>query len=304
LGICDTLADKPEGTTVKLNHNECGDTRKRLYVTKKPLGVLLGYCHNCEAWSKYSIETSVHTLRNRGGDTASLEAPVFVDVGKRKLIADEAGLLALPAQLLQWLQSRNLLTLDKRELLYRLTTHATTKGMVFGVPLSRYKKAKPYAETAKVILHDRVVDRFCITDVDSIAVGKRGHWAQCYAPLGAAKKIVLVLTEDSLSAEVVQLAASLQNDVNVQSIALLGTHISKGLLEDVVAAGTRYSSHAPFKIILAFDGDTAGIKASMNLMKVLQAAFLEWVEIESIVKRGDMDIKSWELKKIVAALTA
>ena len=46
-----------EGETLRLNHEDCPageDTRRRLYITKKPQ-VMLGYCHNCQSSSSLYI---------------------------------------------------------------------------------------------------------------------------------------------------------------------------------------------------------------------------------------------------------
>lgn len=39
-----------EGETTNVSHDECGDARRRLYITKKKDGVGVAWCHNCAKW--------------------------------------------------------------------------------------------------------------------------------------------------------------------------------------------------------------------------------------------------------------
>src|SRR5688500_15698391 len=38
------------GYTVHMNHDECGDTRSRLYITVKDDKSIVMWCHNCQQW--------------------------------------------------------------------------------------------------------------------------------------------------------------------------------------------------------------------------------------------------------------
>src|SRR5688572_15329959 len=43
----------PPGTTVRISHGECGDTRRRLYITTHDTdGSAVMWCHNCSKWGR------------------------------------------------------------------------------------------------------------------------------------------------------------------------------------------------------------------------------------------------------------
>jgi hypothetical protein len=58
------------GDTLRTNHTECGDTRRRLYFTRKN-GVVLGFCHNCNA---KGVESSSYYVT--AGFSSSYVTPV------------------------------------------------------------------------------------------------------------------------------------------------------------------------------------------------------------------------------------
>ena len=71
------LLDELEtGETVRLNHLQCSaghDTRRRLYITKKP-DVMLGYCHNCGESSSLYIGAK-DRYRDRGKSAKWFKEP-------------------------------------------------------------------------------------------------------------------------------------------------------------------------------------------------------------------------------------
>lgn len=55
----------PEGQTIHVNHVACGDTRKRLYVTRRDEHQYLAFCHNCQGRSAHN---GIRCIRERDAD--------------------------------------------------------------------------------------------------------------------------------------------------------------------------------------------------------------------------------------------
>jgi len=48
-GLLKIHAPREHGTFVRVNHDECGDAKNRLWVQRNADGSIVGYCHNCGA---------------------------------------------------------------------------------------------------------------------------------------------------------------------------------------------------------------------------------------------------------------
>lgn len=55
-----------EGDTYRLSHDECGDHKGRLYVTKRDSGRYLFFCHNCQKRGSYTPSLAGFRLRSNG----------------------------------------------------------------------------------------------------------------------------------------------------------------------------------------------------------------------------------------------
>jgi hypothetical protein len=65
----------PPGTTIHMNHDECGDTRRRLYITVKDDGSAVMWCHNCQKWGGGRLHA--RGPRPRPARTVPTKAPLI-----------------------------------------------------------------------------------------------------------------------------------------------------------------------------------------------------------------------------------
>lgn len=75
-----------DGETTNVSHDECGDTRRRLYITKKKDGVGIAWCHNCAKWGILKQEGTIRRVLRSTSSPPALPKKDKLQMADLKLV--------------------------------------------------------------------------------------------------------------------------------------------------------------------------------------------------------------------------